>query len=227
MAWQCLMGAQTKSIKSLNPGQGHGDPSPQGDPDNHQILLFRRWHVIKAPQGPVTLRIRASLFASKTRFITNFVRLSVGSLPSPFFHKSWTGCGAKLWYSSELTVHVFKSCQAWEVWTTSCGETWGIWQRAKREAATTPNKKCIDRGHRSREKQTRFSSDVLSTAVMYRKCVKLLQFVLKQWRLLPAVHTTRSRKSPEDRRRNTDSILALFTCNLLKQDLKPLKSELS
>lgn len=41
------MGGQSKSIKSLDSGQGLGDPSPQGDPDNHQILLFKRWHVYK------------------------------------------------------------------------------------------------------------------------------------------------------------------------------------
>lgn len=41
------MGGQSKSIKSLDSGQGLGDPSPQGHPNNHQIFLFRKWHVYK------------------------------------------------------------------------------------------------------------------------------------------------------------------------------------
>lgn len=47
MPWHCEMGGQSKSIKSFNSGQSLGDPSPQGDLDNHQILLFKRWHVYK------------------------------------------------------------------------------------------------------------------------------------------------------------------------------------
>lgn len=47
MPWHCEMGGQSKSIKRLDSGQGLGDPSPQGDPDNRQILLFKRWHVYK------------------------------------------------------------------------------------------------------------------------------------------------------------------------------------
>lgn len=115
------MGGQSKSIKSPNSGQDLGDPSPQGDPDNHQILLFKRWHVYKLFE-PLSLLGRSdtqgSLFAPQRWFIAGFflcVKVSVGSLP-------WTGCGTTLWYSYELTVYAFVCCQALEFSTKSCWE---------------------------------------------------------------------------------------------------------
>ena len=123
MPWHWEMGGQSKSIKSLDSGQGLGDPSPQGDPDNHQILLFKRWHVYKLFK-PLSLFwplwTAELLFAPYSWFITVFCEGVnwLASLSVLF----WTGCGATLWYWSELTVYAFMSRRAREISTKSSRE---------------------------------------------------------------------------------------------------------
>lgn len=148
MPWHCEMGGQSKSIKSINSGQGLRDPSPQGDPDNHQILLFKRWHVYK-------LFKPLSLFGnSEHRVFVCYIELiyyhflwecQLACFLVCLFQKSWTGCGATLWYLSNLTVYAFTvlssmryfyQIQQWKQ------EEFG-WER--KQAATTMNNKCSDR----------------------------------------------------------------------------------
>lgn len=123
--WHCGMGGQSKSIKSLNSGQGLRDPSPWGDPDNHQILLFKRWHVYKLFK-PLSLFGHSEhmglCLLHRVDLLPFSARVSTGLLPCLFFYKSWTGCGATLWYSPSLTVYVFMSCQAWEISIKSSSE---------------------------------------------------------------------------------------------------------
>lgn len=130
MTRHCEMGGQSKTIKSLDSGQGLGDPSPQGDPDNHQILLFKRWHVYKLFK-PLSLfghyETQGFCLLHTVDLLPFFVTVSIGLLPFLFFlFLVWTGCGATLWYWSELTVCVFMFCQPWEISIKSNSENMRI-----------------------------------------------------------------------------------------------------
>lgn len=148
MPWHCEMGGQSKTIKSLDSGQGLGDPSPQGDPDNHQILLFKRWHVYK-------LFKPLSLFGlSETQ---GFCLLHTVDL-LPFF------CESVNWLAS-LSVFLQELDRMWRYTliliradclcicvSSSLRNFYQIQQwkheefgREKKQAATTLNCKCSDR----------------------------------------------------------------------------------
>ena len=131
------MGGQSKSIKSFNSGQGLGDPSPQGDPDNHQILLFRRWHVYE-------LFRPMSLFGhSETQSLCLHHRADL----LPFFFKDCQLACFLFCFSSRVGQDVallFDIHPSWQdmylclvkpekFQPNPVEKTWGIWQRKKRK----------------------------------------------------------------------------------------------
>lgn len=157
MPWHCEMGGKSKSIKSLDSGQGLGDPSPQGDPDNHQILLFKRWHVYKLFK-PLSLlghcETQGFCLLHTVDLLPFFVSVSTGLFPCLFF-LFWAGCGTSLWYQSQLTVYAFyvlssqrnfEQIQQWK------HEEFG---REKKEAATTLNEKWLGQTLKFQGKETK------------------------------------------------------------------------
>lgn len=60
------------------------------------------------------LKHRAFVWSITVDLLLCFMRVSTGLLPFLcFLFLFWTGCGATLWYWSELTVYVFMSRQDW------------------------------------------------------------------------------------------------------------------